>query len=714
MCIEMFSVRLLRVATLLLVAPLGGFGQTPSSASAAKDMPVVTLDIFKVSAGRTTSYQADNVQLGAFRDLNQVDVPLTVNVLTREVLEAQSARSLFDALKNTAGVTRAQITGSAYDNLAIRGIIVENRGNYRLNGSLPIINLADISLENKERVEVLKGTSSLYYGFIPPSGVINLVTKRPTPGPLTTTTFNANSAGGYGSALDISRRFAPGGAVGLRLNASASKEETGIDNYAGDRKFVALAVDWKIAPQLILRADFEHLDKNVTEQSALALPAAIAGVVTPPPLPPNSRNLGGEWQRYDAFMTNWWTRADYLINPQWTVFVEAGNAHTNRDRIYVPFTFASPQATTVGTGAGNLRVEFYPNQDYRNSNYRAETFGRFRTGNLRHDVSLGVTRNIRRANAPNQGTVAFPQNYYAPVAVPVFTPPTTVITQVPTLIKDFGYYVSDRVSAFEDKVQVIVGARSTDYTSTTLTTNYVVTGKVQPMFSAVFKPTPNSSIYGSYLKGLEAGGNAPAGTVNAGSILPPLNSTQKEIGAKARLLDGLLAQLGFYEIERPSTFTDPANNIFAANGLARFRGLELFLSGEITKDFSLIASLQNLDARQVKALNATTLNKTPEGLPRYTGSLFGEWRTSIKGLSLTAGSYYVGRRAVNNTNQGYIGGFTTLSAGASYRFKSGAIPLTARITADNLTNKNAWAVSGSGLLGVTAPRLVKFSLMASF
>ena len=171
---------------------------------------------------------------------------------------------------------------------------------------------------------------------------------------------------------------------------------------------------------------------------------------------------------------------------------------------------------------------------------------------------------------------------------------------------------------------------------------------------------------------------------------------------------------GLYEIERPSTFIDPAVNRFVANGLARFRGLELFLSGEITKDISLVGSLQNLDARQVKALNATTLNKTPEGTPRYTGSLFAEWRTPVKDLGVSLGGYYTGRRAANNTNQGYIGGYTTFSAGLSNRFKVGDTPMVARINADNLFNRNAWAAAGSSLLGVTAPRLVKFSLSASF
>ncbi len=698
----------LAISGALFALMVSAQAQTPAS-EATKELPPVTLEAFNVSAAKTQSYQAESVQMGAFRDMNPVDVPLTINVLTKEVLEAQNARGLFDALKNTAGVTQSQLTGATYNNLAIRGIVIENRGNYRLNGSLPIINLADIALENKERVEVLKGTASLYYGFVPPSGVINLVTKRATPDPITTLTFTANSAGAYGGAIDVGRRFGAEGKYGLRVNAASNKEETGIDNFAGDRSFASLAADWRITQKLTFRADVEHLKKNVTEQAAITLPAAVAGVVTPPPLPPNTQNIGGSWMRYDAFMTNWWTRLDYLISPQWTVFVEAGNAETNRNRIYAPFTF-----TNITTGAGALKINYYPGQDYRNSNYRGEIFGRFLTGPIRHDVSFGLTGNTRRSDAPQQGSVNFSQNYYNPVPVPVLATTTTTITHVPTRILDFAYYATDRMSAFKERVQLIVGVRDTDYISTTATTNYVTKGQTQPMFSASFKPTADTSIYTSYLRGLEAGGNAPIGTVNAGSVLPPLTSTQYEVGSKAKLFGGLLLQLGVYQIERPSAFTDPATNTFVPNGLARFRGLELFASGEIAKNVSLIVSGQTLDARQTKALNATTLNKTPEGTARYTGSGFVEWATPVKDLSLSVGTYYVGRRPVNNTDQGYIGGYTTYSAGLRYRLKLGNISYSVRLNCDNLTDKNAWAVSGASLLGVTAPRLAKLSLSANF
>ena len=59
-------------------------------------------------------------------------------------------------LKNTPGVTLSQTSPTVYNNLAIRGILTENRTNYRLDGMLPVINLIDLGLEDKERIEALK------------------------------------------------------------------------------------------------------------------------------------------------------------------------------------------------------------------------------------------------------------------------------------------------------------------------------------------------------------------------------------------------------------------------------------------------------------------------------------------------------------------------------------------------------------------------------
>ena len=86
----------------------------------------ITLGEVEVQSEAQGSFTSTSVQVGTFRDQSPVDVPLTTNVVTRETLDAQGQRTLFGALRNTAGVTRSQLSGSTYDNIAIRGILVEN------------------------------------------------------------------------------------------------------------------------------------------------------------------------------------------------------------------------------------------------------------------------------------------------------------------------------------------------------------------------------------------------------------------------------------------------------------------------------------------------------------------------------------------------------------------------------------------------------------
>lgn len=155
------------------------------AASGTDAAATVDLDATTVTARSQRGFAASTAEVGSFRGQSLRDIPATVNVVTREALDAQQDRTLYDALRNTAGVTRQQLSGETFDNLAIRGVTLENRTNFRLNGSMPVFNLMAIPLEDKERVEVLKGVSALYYGYTTPGGMVNLVTKRAGNTPVT-------------------------------------------------------------------------------------------------------------------------------------------------------------------------------------------------------------------------------------------------------------------------------------------------------------------------------------------------------------------------------------------------------------------------------------------------------------------------------------------------------------------------------------------------
>ncbi|HEX2012823.1 MAG TPA: TonB-dependent receptor, partial [Roseateles sp.] len=454
----------------LAIAALGA----PPTALASPSL----LDTVVVSGERAKSFAPSSVQVGAFRDQDPLDVPLTNNVMSRELLDAQGAQGLFDALRNTAGVTRSQLSGSTYDNISIRGILVENRGNYRLNGSLPVINLIDIPLENKEQVEVLKGASSMYYGMVPPSGIVNFVTKRAGAKPVTALSTTLNDHGGVKAHVDIGRRFGADDSMGIRFNAAAGKEENGVDNFKGERGLLALAYDWRVSPSANLKVDLEHYQKNVSEQAAITLPAAVNGAISLPRVPDNKTNLGADWARYDAEATNALVRGDIALNDNWVLSLESGRAETKRDRVYTTF-----QNYNNATGAGRVNISVLKGQAYTNTNHRLETIGRFATAGLQHELTLGASYNLRESDGWRSGAAQAPQNLYAPVAIAPVNP-TLAQAGYPSEIRDEGLYIYDRI-AIGGQWQLLAGLRRTDYRSQSNSAS----GPNKPY--AVDKTTPN-------------------------------------------------------------------------------------------------------------------------------------------------------------------------------------------------------------------------------
>jgi len=675
--------------------------ETPDKAE-----PATQLSTVNVTAGQSKSFKSNVVQVGTFRDMAPLDVPQTSNVVTREVLDAQAASTLFGALRNTAGVTRAQLNGSTYDNISIRGILVENRSNYRLNGSLPVINLIDIPLENKERVEVLKGASSLYYGFVPPSGIVNMVTKRAGKDPVTNVSVQANQYGGTNGHIDAGRRFGDRQQFGARVNLLGGREDIGIDNFSGYRALTSGAFDWLATDKLSLKFDIEHYRKEVSEQAAIQVPAAVNGVITLPGVPDATRNLAGEWQKYDAEATNLLLRADYAINDDWALLVEAGKAETLRDRNFSQF-----QNYNLATGQGTLRTFFQRGAEWNNENIRGEVFGRFPGQWITHEVSLGITGNERGQDPRSSSTFDVAQNLYNPVDIAQRSP-TVPFTSNPSKITDLGVYLSDRVLLGE-KWQAMLGVRGSNYESVGATSRFKA-DTINPSLALTYKPLTNVSIYGSYIEGVEESGQAPANRANNGEILAPAVSEQKEAGVKAELGKGILLQAAYFDIKRASTTVDSANR-FVLNGMAQYRGVELSASGEVTPQLSLIGSAMFMDAKQLNAANAATFGKVPDNTPERTAGLFAEYRLqSVPGLALSSGVQYVDKRPVNSENQAFVDDYAVLSLGARYATRIAGKLTTIQAVLDNATNNNYWSTAGNGLLGVGAPISLKLTAKVEF
>jgi iron complex outermembrane receptor protein len=667
-----------------------------------------TLDAVDVLAERSRGFVPNTVEAGTFRGADIMDVPATVNAVTSAVIELQDADSLYDVVRNTAGVTRQQNGGETFDQLVIRGIGVENRTNYRLNGSLAIPNISEIPMENKERVEVLKGASVLYYGFTSPAGVVNFVTKRAGATPVATVGMRADNRGGLQGLVDVGRQFGDENQYGLRVNAAGGRIGSAMDGVDGNRQAYSAAFDWRVNSRLVLKADLERYHRSIVEQAGIARLTAVGGVIALPAVPDPTKLLAPSWANFDATVTNMQLRADYSISDSWALLLEAGRSEGERDR-----RLASFSNYNVATGAGRITGNVQ-HLEQSSQLLRGELFGSFAAGGVQHELTLGVAQN-RRTQDPvysrNYGGASVAQNLYNPVAIgalAVGNAPTapTAGSQDTT---DLGLYALDRI-VLSPQWQVVAGLRHTRYESTQGASSAVPqidynVRKTTPLAAVTYKFTPQLAVYVSYARGVEEGDAAPNGTTNQNERLAPGVSKQKELGMRWQAPSGTLLSAALFDLQRPGAYTDAANT-FVGSGRVVVRGLELSAQGQLTRALAWQVSATALDA-EFKDINAQYNGKTPENTAKRTASAFLSYDiAALPGLSVNGGAFYTGRRPVDDLDQADIGGVTVFDAGVRYVARVLGKRTQWQLNLENLADKRYWAAAGTRL-AVGAPRTLK-------
>lgn len=172
------------------------------------------------------------------------DVPVETVVITREDIEKSSAQTISDLLGYTPGIFvraddtpgasawRAKVRGldfnSGYGLVLIDGQRVKGGGMGEYG-----IGLNQIPLEMIERIEIVKGPSSVLYGSDALAGVVNIITKSAPEKPnfgleVASGTHNVNIADiWFGGKL---------GKLGVYINANYEESECGKYGYRSDRK----------------------------------------------------------------------------------------------------------------------------------------------------------------------------------------------------------------------------------------------------------------------------------------------------------------------------------------------------------------------------------------------------------------------------------------------------------------------------------------------
>jgi iron complex outermembrane receptor protein len=657
--------------------------------------------------GRKPLNDTNTVNVGAFGSKDVLDIPISIQTYSSELMENMRARTINDILKNDSSVQNAAV-GGAYDHVRIRGFSVDWTNTMRVDG-MSLAPYQDVPLENIDRVDVLKGPSGFLYGYNSPGGTVNYLLKRPTLNPFTSVTAEVRSYDGYYVHADTSNTIGEHDNIGYRFNIAYEDVGDFTHNFDLERFFVGLNTDFKLGERGVLQVNLDHQNKKTAAQPLIGLQPDGS---LPPEVNPRTL-LGQPWMQYEADVYNAGLRYQHTLTDDWFIVGQASYARNKREAAFVDILSVAANGDVLD---GDMVLS--PGQEYKTQSAQVFLSGKFSTGGLGHELVTGISS--RYYEAREGGYLFFPTtvgNILHPVYVPEPALPAAPAKNKVDNHQN-GVFFSDLIT-FSERWQALAGVRYVQYYNRLQRPNQAPArpyeqNSVVPSFGLIFKPSSKVTTYLSYAEGLEQGGVAPFNSVNAGEYQDPIESEQIELGVKAALTDVVTATLSLFEIEKGLEFVNDSN-IYVQDGRQRHRGVELQLSGAATHRLFMTAGATYLDTELKDLPDPTIEGNRTENVPEWQASVYADYALPmLDGLHLSGGYYYVGDRAVNAQNTTFIDAYSRVDFGATYRTPIFGWPVVLRAQVKNLTDERYWAAAEFASVYPGEPRTYYFSVQAEF
>ncbi len=605
-------------------------------------------------------YTTERVTVGGRQPQRIRDVPQTVTVLTRQVLDDSAANTIEEASRILPGLTNATGDGFA-GSLYARGQEVFQ---YYVDGAQrPYLSIYGTApdLFFFDRMEVMYGPSGVYQGSGEPVGTLNLVRKRAPVEPMAGFGVSGDTLGGYRVEGEVGGAFNEAGTFRARAAAYSQHREGTVDFSNEDDYGFYGTVEADITDSTTISVG--GLYDRVDTLRHSGLPTFTDGTL----LDVDRDTFIGSTEN-DAEIPTFELFAEIEHGFDYGGVLKATGRYFDREASLR--NLLSLSAVDPATGGF---TPFWFAREFDQEAYFADI-------NLTSPLDLGVPveltvgADFRRDEqttlqqfdfSPAPSTLAtfdaraFPlPTFTFPGVGPGFLLNTDVTTE------EFGLYAQARIE-ITPELKLNIGGRYSDYSSRAVDTGRgLVRSDIDetnfaPYVGVTWDVADQITLYASYSSIFQ-----PQSELDAtGANLRPRKGDQFEGGVKAEFFDGdLQAQASVYQIEdRNRAIPDTANvGAFIASGNAKTRGVELYVTGSPTPGLELTAGYIHVD---------TDLTSDPT--PRHNFGVFGKY--SWDGGMLDGFSLGGGMRATSSFDNDDGGvtidapGYVVFDAFASYQ-----------------------------------------------
>jgi iron complex outermembrane receptor protein len=642
------------------------------------------------------------------------DLPVSVQIIPREVLTEQGTTTLRDAVTNASGInTGGQDSLGYFDHFLIRGLNAQvytdgfSDGD-QLGGFVH-------SLNGVRRIEILEGPGSALFGSGPPGGTINIVHYEPSP------VFHWGSsvqAGSFGTVTDSNYVTGPTTVDGLnyRLDTTFSRTD-GFRDLAGRDYEIRPEFSWHVEDHTFTFAlDARHIEQTPDSYGLIYLNGSpITGVSSSAKYSTPFSFANQDYIR--PTFTDKWDVTDYLT-------INNRISYTHRD-IDVMRNNDSMSATGTHIVGDTLVGRQLRSQDDSDSSldYQFEPVWKFGTGSIRHTLLTGfeyqhqvLDTQRKTADLPNITNIFAPTPpELTPAGLSFLCDAKHSCDNDHLMANYYSLYATDQMD-LTDRWKLRVGVRQ-DWYDETLNPLITVPGRFTnagaPLIAGVpdtrndmpvswnvgtlYKLFPGISPYIGVSKSYLSNFNSE-NTFNG--IGAPESALQYEAGVKFSMFnDKVVLNTSVFNISRDNVATlvaaGAAENVVFDSQLTN--GVEASLDAAITDRWHILANATELNAVVTGAPQAlTTIGNHPQGVPATMANLWTTYKFSIggiEGFQVGGGVNYRDRTYSDTTNVNSVPSYVIGNAMIGWDNANWGVQLNVK----NITNERYFvAANGAG------------------
>ncbi|MFX1706981.1 TonB-dependent siderophore receptor [Chitinophaga sp. CC14] len=578
------------------------------------------------------------------------EIPQNVQIITSRVMADQQMLTMADGVNRlVSGATRVEHWADLYTRINTRGSRASAfRNGVNVTSSWGPLN-EDMSMV--DHIEFVKGPAGFMMSNGEPSGIYNVVTKKPTGAGFNgEASFTLGSFDLYRASLDLDGKLEKTGKLLYRLNVMGQNKNSFRPYEYNNRYVVAPAITYKISDQTILTAEYTYQHVKMSDPgSAYSFAKEGYGV-----LPRDFTLVSAGLTPTNIDDHSVFVNLQHQISNQWKLTTQLSYFNYAQRGANVWPDAVNPDGTMIrGIGSWDAKSEYKFGQAYVN--------GDVQTGKIRHRILWGLDMGIKNFMAdfgqyflldsvggefdshhPNYGP---PNNGY-----PVWDWSTPLEQRNPN-INDQSYtglYLQDELGFLENRIRLTLAGRYT----------YVKQNEGGPSYDAK-KFTPRVGLSVSIDKQTSAYALydqsfiPQTGFMRDSSKIKPKTGNNLEVGLKRDWMDSKWSTtLSVYRIIRKDELrSDPDNQqneqFSVVLGQTKTQGIEFDMKGELLPGLNLLVNYAYTDSKIDEATKAIPDLKVGDRVPGYATHNVNAWLSykleqgALKGLGFSGGFSYM-------------------------------------------------------------------------